>query len=1278
MQVTPPIHLTSSMTTSVADEPIFATNATSHPDIIKNPELNRGRFQDGSPQQTTSYFRSPEGGGNASAEHVIRSEPVTNINDLSFIRDPPVARGPYYSTQVDIIAVPAIGGHPEKTWASRAKFDPNDLVPRTSEIHKALINAIPLSPGFSGTPTTTTVPRAHLEKLEPLWITSGIRARASNARIFLYDHGTPTEGDTLKTLATRLLRNIDDLRRIENSSRPLFFIAHSTGGLVLKLALAGLSSRSRTSILGDCYGITFFSTPHRGSSHLSRQDFALNISKLMRLKAPLPESIYKSLHLDHPLLAKLDHDFRSIATEMHVWTFFETEDTHLANEYHAPITSIKSALLNLRHEAVYPLLSDHVSCAGFGPKNLQTKESYLGELTSAIKKAIELSKIKHTEMNLEDRVKVDIIGFYEISDDKDVPIEVWSTSRSLKDLKRMGPARLLEDRFSETNTPPSGSGRLWKAPSFLPDRRKDVGPGLSDKKSDPELRVRSSMFRRSKSKDRNSQDFKACNGQEWNPSCPPSENLPSIAVVGDHGLLSPETSRRKRERSRERGLQRSNRRSSIAIETSPIVFVKPDASKQRLLWVHVPFNNPIWVRDILSAISTEKGRDCHHKLIGREHWESKHVRGRHAEHHACFLKPACDIVGGDITSPLSSPRHYFGSNAAHLQMYLYLPYLHFDSYKAIVRRRTIIKRRIRQGRSGPVPASVAKLDSLELKVTWQFLGHDPPINCRRTLDQFGYPSLLDTRARDDDQMLYKMTKQRFAHHDEIYSGVSEEEKKRMDEIRRLAEEEENSSSSSDSSVNTDDELEDDEEEAESEAEENEEDILDGNVLMVDQLWLWIVDSETALSFFPKKEPLVTDGRLFQQADLRNSIFNEVNADLTARCENAFDLSALIALHAVTVLFERSSHPDLEIFRTFEEAISILTEKMTSSFKRFRARGFRDKANEQDEHLRAHNIRAKHKREGELAERQNRENTSALLELRDIEDELHTLEELFDVQTKTIRDMIENYKREDVRSLAANGLLFLLEAEDYLSDYKRHVQRMIDDVKATREDFDKLLQMVQRQAQVDEVRLQRLQTDLASAQSRSVMIFTVFTVIFLPLTFFCGLFGMNTREWGGGDFLTLRTIGLITLPSSFVIVLVTCIVAWSSSMRKFTNEVRRGVVHIFESLRKSTMEFLYHIPALASLANKEARKKKIEEIRHARKLKKEEKKQAAWFDEDFWESNHIAARDKDYAVPSQNRKSVTFARKKALAELEEQGKFGFFSKRESEIYARAVKMTGTSY
>lgn len=81
-------------------------------------------------------------------------------------------------------------------------------------------------------------------------------------------------------------------------------------------------------------------------------------------------------------------------------------------------------------------------------------------------------------------------------------------------------------------------------------------------------------------------------------------------------------------------------------------------------------------------------------------------------------------------------------------------------------------------------------------------------------------------------------------------------------------------------------------------------------------------------------------------------------------------------------------------------------------------------------------------------------------------------------------------------------------------------------------------MIQRQAQVDEVRWSRLQAELATSQNLSVMIFTTFTVIFLPLSFFTSLFGMNTQEWGGPDannFLSLKLIGAISRefpPSSF--------------------------------------------------------------------------------------------------------------------------------------------------
>ena len=164
-------------------------------------------------------------------------------------------------------------------------------------------------------------------------------------------------------------------------------------------------------------------------------------------------------------------------------------------------------------------------------------------------------------------------------------------------------------------------------------------------------------------------------------------------------------------------------------------------------------------------------------------------------------------------------------------MCLFLPFLHFDTYKSLVKRRGLIKSRIKQGRARPIPKKVAGLDSLELRILWQFLGHDPPINSRRTLDQFGYPGLLDTRARDDDQMLYKMTKQRCNQpRDSLYTHKVEEESENHPEDKLLPDGGESEEGSDDSGSESD--------------EEPEKDVLDGNVLMIDQVWLWVVDKGT--------------------------------------------------------------------------------------------------------------------------------------------------------------------------------------------------------------------------------------------------------------------------------------------------------------------------------------------------------------------------------------------------------------------------------------------------
>ena len=99
-------------------------------------------------------------------------------------------------------------------------------------------------------------------------------------------------------------------------------------------------------------------------------------------------------------------------------------------------------------------------------------------------------------------------------------------------------------------------------------------------------------------------------------------------------------------------------------------------------------------------------------------------------------------------------------------------------------------------------------------------------------------------------------------------------------------------------------------------------IQDGNVLMVDQLWLWVVDESTIVTFFPKKEAVSSEGTLYQQGDLHNDIYNEINSGLES-VPDADKFAALIVQRAVTILLDRTAHRHLQILRIYEESLSIL-------------------------------------------------------------------------------------------------------------------------------------------------------------------------------------------------------------------------------------------------------------------------------------------------------------------------------------------------------------------
>lgn len=176
-------------------------------------------------------------------------------------------------------------------------------------------------------------------------------------------------------------------------------------------------------------------------------------------------------------------------------------------------------------------------------------------------------------------------------------------------------------------------------------------------------------------------------------------------------------------------------------------------------------------------------------------------------------------------------------------------------------------------------------------------------------------------------------------------------------------------------------------------------------------------------------------------------------------------------------------------------------------------------------------------------RRNRDDLSVLLELRDIEDELSTILKLLDQQDAVIKSMMKYFDQNGC------GKVFLDAAQLRIDEYRAQIGEMKENSHLAQKAVETLLDLKQKQANVDEAKMARWQAEATQDQSRSVMVFTIFTVIFLPLSFFTSLFGINAREWSGTpENLTLSEMFEIGAPASFAIIAVALLLAFSEKLR----------------------------------------------------------------------------------------------------------------------------------
>ncbi|KAJ5287611.1 hypothetical protein N7478_003297 [Penicillium angulare] len=202
---------------------------------------------------------------------------------------------------VDIVLVHGLNGHPHDSWTSKSTncFWPVDLLPDV------------------------------LASQRPRILTYGY-----NANVTAFTDGASR--DSIVSHAETLASNLAANRNLRDcADRPIIFICHSLGGLVVKRALIYCRSLSneRTEHLRSVYvstfGILFLGTPHNGSDIAKWGLLLHNICSALLPKKVMEGSpqLVKALRTNNETLQHINSLFADIISRFHIYFFHETRST---------------------------------------------------------------------------------------------------------------------------------------------------------------------------------------------------------------------------------------------------------------------------------------------------------------------------------------------------------------------------------------------------------------------------------------------------------------------------------------------------------------------------------------------------------------------------------------------------------------------------------------------------------------------------------------------------------------------------------------------------------------------------------------------------------------------------------------------------------------------------------------------------------------------------------------------------------------------------------------
>ncbi|RYP32722.1 hypothetical protein DL767_005056 [Monosporascus sp. MG133] len=297
-----------------------------------------------------------------------------------------------------------------------------------------------------------------------------------------------------------------------------------------------------------------------------------------------------------------------------------------------------------------------------------------------------------------------------------------------------------------------------------------------------------------------------------------------------------------------------------------------------------------------------------------------------------------------------------------------------------------------------------------------------------------------------------------------------------------------------------------------------------------RLWLWILDDNTIITFFPRKGGKDTRDPSGVHKALRQRLESGVQD-----VKSVHHLALLIIDQCSRVFFDRAAPLDArpEVTEIFGAALGNVQHITSIALESFWRRAAIEARNADD------NIDY-----GFL----NFINPEATLlrEVRSILNELIIMQRVFNEQWNVVSDFrrylvgVGRDPQRDLEQLAALDKVLEVSMENTRKDlgylttvyeadvvlaqirYRQSELRNLEESGLRiYEEIEDVLSRKEQQAGIISPRATLRRADEAARQSRAIIVFTIVTICFLPLGFFAAFFGMNNQEITGSDWMSLN-------------------------------------------------------------------------------------------------------------------------------------------------------------